>query len=244
MELGFSHTNWLMDSTHDFIGVAMPIKTKGTSYTGNVNSGWVAGLGITKLSNSSTDIRNEDRSVGGSFSSYDQAVALGLAKTFGNNNFGLGVKYLESYLAGEKAQGMAFDLGFSHGFNMRLPMSIGLSVQNLGVGLKYMDQRDPLPLSISAGFSLSVIPGINLSVDAKRFVYDKQTNISLGTEYVVLSGVSLRSGYLADTNMSSVNNKGFSAGVGIKLWNTNLDYAVTLYGELGNTQRISLKKQF
>jgi hypothetical protein len=244
VEVGFSHANWLMDSKHDFIGVAMPIKSGGAVPGGNMRGGWVAGLGLTRLSNSSTEVRNADRSAGGSFTAYDQAVSVGFGRALGKNRVGFGVKYLESYIAGEKARGAAVDLGYSRALNTRLPITVGLSVQNLGAGMKYLSQRDPLPLSFAAGFSFSVIPGVNLALDAKRMVYDNQTNISLGTEYAVLSGVALRSGYLANTNISGLKNKGFSAGAGLNFWNTQLDYSVTPYGDLGNTQRITLKKQF
>lgn len=80
-------------------------------------------------------------------------------------------------------------------------------------------------------------------MDAKRLVYDKQTTVSFGTEYVVLSGLALRSCYLTNA-ATNLKDKGFSAGVGFNLWNTNLDYSVTPYGELGNTQKITLKKSF
>jgi len=244
LEVGFSHANWLMDSKHDFIGMAMPIKSGSTMHGGNINSGWVAGLGFTRLSNSSTEIRNADRSTSGSFTAYDQAVSAGIARAVGKNHLGFGVKYLESYIAGKKARGMAVGLGFNRTLNTRLPMCIGLAVENIGPGMKYLSQRDPLPLSFAAGFSFSVIPGVNLALDAKRMVYDKQTNISFGTEYAVLSGVALRSGYLTSTNVGGLKNKGFSAGAGFKFWNTQLDYAVTPYGDLGDTQRITFKKQF
>ena len=244
LELGFSHTNWLMDSKHDFIGIAMPIKSNPGMIRENTNSGWVAGLGVIRLSNSSTEVRNADRSVGGSFSSYDQSVSLGLARAIGKNHLGFGIKYLESYIAGEKARGAAVDFGFSRTLNTHLPLSVGLAVQNLGTGMKYLNQSDPLPLSVAAGLSLSIIPGINLSFDAKRQVYDKQTNISFGTEYTVLSGFALRSGYMANTNLNGFKSKGFSAGAGFALWNTQLDYAITPYGELGNTQKVTLKKRF
>jgi hypothetical protein len=244
VEVGFSHTNWLLDSKHDFIGIAIPVKSGVQSVGRQANSGWVAGLGITRLSNSSTEVRNADRSAGGSFNAYDQAVSVGLGRAIGKNRLGFGVKYLESYIAGEKACGAAIDLGLSRVLNTRLPMTVGLSMQNLGAGMKYLNQRDPLPLSFSAGLSFSVIPGINLAFDAKRLIYDKRTNISFGTEYAVLSGLSLRSGYLANTNIGGFKNRGFAAGIGLNLWNANLDYAVTPFGELGNTQKITVKKSF
>lgn len=244
VEAGFTHTNWLMDSKHDNIGIALPLKSGVDQLGHSLNSGWVAGLGITRLSNSATEVRNADRSASGSFSSYDQAVSVGLSRMMGKSRLGLGVKYLESSIAGEKARGAAVDLGFSRTLNTRMPMTLGLAVQNLGTGMKYMSQTDPLPLSFSAGLSFAVIPGLNLSFDAKHMVYDRQTNVSFGTEYAILSGFALRSGYLANSSVSSLKNKGFSAGVGFTIWNANLDYAVTPYGELGDTQKITLKKSF
>jgi len=243
VELGFSHANWIMDSKHDFIGIAIPLKSGGVA-GGSMNSRWVAGFGITRLSNSSTEIRNADRSTGGSFTTYDQAVSVGLSRAIGKTRLGLGIKYLESSMAGEKAHAAAVDLGFSRGLNTRLPITVGLSVQNLGSGMKYLTQTDPLPLSLAAGVSFSIVPGFSLALDAKRMVYDKQTNICFGTEYALISGFALRSGYLADTNVTGFKNKGFSAGVGFNFWKTNMDYAVTPYGELGNTQRITLKRSF
>lgn len=241
VEIGFSHTTWLMDSRHDFIGVALPFKSVSGSKTQN---SWVAGLGVTRLSNSSVEIRNADRSVGGSYSSYDQAVSVAFARAIGKSRLGLGIKYLESYIAGEKARAAAMDFGFSRTLNTWMPISIGLSVQNLGTAMKYISQKDQLPLSVAAGFSFSIISGFNLAFDVKRQVYDKQTKISFGTEYAVLSGFALRSGYLANTNLTGSKSKGFSVGAGVTLWNTQLDYAIIPYGELGNTQKITLKKQF
>jgi hypothetical protein len=36
----------------------------------------------------------------------------------------------------------------------------------------------------------------------------------------------------------------FSAGAGLKFWGMNMDYAMQPYGELGNTQKITLRKKF
>jgi len=233
VELGFSHTNWLMDSMHDFIGVAMPLKGKPVA----------VGLGLTRLSNGSMDARNADRSAGGDFSSYDQAVTVGLAGMMGKVRMGLNVKYVESSIAGITARAGAVDIGFSKALNS-LPVGIGLSVQNLGTQMKYISQEDPLPLTFAAGLMFSVIPGVNLALDVKRQVYDRQTGVSFGTEYALLSGVALRAGYLSSSRTAAINSAGFSAGAGLNFWNTRLDYAVTPYGDLGNTQKITIKKRF
>ena len=246
-ELGFSHTNWLMDSRHDFIGIGMPV---GARRAGNgARGGGAMGLGITRLSNSDMEVRNADRSAGGSFSSYDQAVTLGFAAgSSGMRGWGLGVavKYIESSIAGEKARAAAADLGLNRAFRS-MPVTLGLSVQNLGTPLKYISQKDPLPLTLAAGLAVGIIPGVNLAMDVKRSVYDRRTTVSVGSEYAVIPALSLRAGFMmngASGNKAGGVNGNFSAGAGLNFWGMNMDYAMQPYGDLGNTQKITLRKKF
>jgi len=245
VELGFSHTNWLMESRHDFISVAVPMGSKESNEKREEHRGITLGFGLTRLSNSDIEVRNADRSLGGSFKSYDQSVLLGMAGMMGKYRLGIGAKYIESVIAGEKARAVAADFGFSRRMN-RLPISLGISVQNVGTPMKYISQKDPLPLTLAGGIAVPIVPGLNLAADVKRFVYDKQNKVSFGMEYAVLSGFALRSGYMLNSAVkheaSGIKN-GFSAGAGINFWNTMLDYSVTPYGELGDTQKLSLKKK-
>jgi len=218
---------------HDFIGVAMPLKGKPVA----------VGLGLTRLSNGSMDARNADRSAGGNFSSYDQAVTVGLAGMMGKVRMGLNMKYIESSIAGITARAGAVDIGFSKALNS-LPVGIGLSVQNLGTPMKYISQKDPLPLTFAAGILVNVIPGFNMAMDVKRMVYDKRTDVSFGTEYSVLPMISLRTGYLMNNSRAGTGLNAINIGAGVNFWGTQFDYAVTPYGDLGNAQKITLKKKF
>ena len=234
VELGFSHTSWLLDTQHDFIGVAMPAGKR---------SGMTIGLGLTRLSNGRIDSRNADRSVGNSHTAYDQAITASFAGQIKKTKVGIGAKYIESSLAGEKASAVAFDLGLMHGLG-RLPLSVGLSVQNLGTPMKYISQKDPLPLTFAAGILVNVIPGFNMAMDVKRMVYDKRTDVSFGTEYSVLPMISLRTGYLMNNSRAGTGLNAINIGAGVNFWGTQFDYAVSPYGDLGNTQKITLKKKF
>jgi len=121
-------------------------------------------------------------------------------------------------------------------------------VQNLGPGIKYISQRDQLPLSVSAGIMFMPVAGFMLNLDARRYVYDKYTTCSLGTEYALfggpetITGLSLRGGVNGGAGRSAAG--GFSAGAGIKVLNADLDYAMSPGGALGDTQRLTLKKKF
>jgi len=109
-------------------------------------------------------------------------------------------------------------------------------------------QRDQLPLSVSAGIMFMLVVGFMLNFDARRYVYDKYTAYSLGTEYALfggpgsMSGLSLRGGVNGGAAQSAAG--AFSAGAGLKLLNADLDYALSPEGKLGSTQRITLKKKF
>ena len=246
VEVGFSHTNWLMDSKHDFVGIAVPVGHKMESVKQEGLGGMVMGVGLTRLTNASIETRNADRSLGGGFASYDQSISIGMARSFGKSRIGLGVKYIESVIADAKAKAGAVDLGYGRTLG-RLPLSLGLAVQNLGTPMKYISQKDPLPLSFSAGMAVRAFGGFSLALDVRRLVYDKQNKVSIGTEYAVLSGFALRSGYMMGNSVKreADNGKnGFSLGAGLNFWNAQLDYAVTPYGELGNAQKITIKKQF
>jgi len=230
-EVAFSHSQWLMDATHDFIGFGMPVKKMSMA------------LGITRLSNGKMEGRADDGTASGGYSAYDQAVSLG----FGFKNVGGAVKYIQSSIAGVRAEAFAVDLGAKQKFT-RLPVTFGVGVQNLGTGIKYLSQRDNLPLSVNAGFTFMILPGMGLSLDVKRLVYDKQTVFSAGTEYAMLmgnsAGFALRGGY-GLTGLTQNNEKsGLSVGAGVMAMGAQLDYAVSPETGLGSVQRITLKKKF
>lgn len=235
MEVGFTHTQWLMDTTHDFISAAMPL--------GKAGKGLAIGLGVTRLSAGGIETRNADRSASGSFGAYDQSVSLGLAAVKWGTRVGVGVKYIESAIAGEKARTMAVDLGLSRALG-RGPVSVGVSAMNIGAPMRYLDQSDPLPLTVSAGAALAFIPGFNIALDVKRYVNDKRTAISVGSEYNVMPALSLRGGYLTGENSLAVKDRGVSFGAGVNFLTMQLDYSAAPFGELGNTQKISLTKKF
>ncbi|MBU2574121.1 MAG: hypothetical protein KKH28_08615 [Elusimicrobia bacterium] len=73
-------------------------------------------------------------------------------------------------------------------------------------------------------------------------VYSKLGN------YNFMPGFALRTGYMMnETGGLNIGNKGaggFSAGVGLYFLNTGLDYSMSPFGEMGNVQKLSVKKKF
>jgi len=237
-EAVLSHSAWYLGAAHDFAGAGFALPGA---------AGWKLGLSFARLSSGAMEGRSASRSRTGGYSAYDQAASLGLARQQGLYSFGGAVKYIESSIAGVKGTGYAVDLGVKRGLR-GLPVSVGVAVQNLGPGIRYISQRDQLPLSVSAGMMFMPIAGVMLNFDAKRYVYDKYTTYGLGTEYALfggpetMTGLTLRGGINGGAGQSAAG--AFSAGAGIKLMNADLDYAMSPEGSLGNTQRITLKKKF
>ena len=237
-EAALSHSALYLGTVHDFVGAgfAMP-----------GSEGWKMGLSFARLSSGSMEGRTASRSRSGGYSAYDQAASLAVARQYGRYSIGGAVKYIESSIAGVKGTGYAVDMGVKRGLR-GIPVSVGIAVQNLGPGIKYISQRDQLPLSVSAGIMFMPVQGFMLNFDARRYVYDKYTTYSLGTEYALyggpgtIAGLSLRGGVNGGAGQSAAG--AFSAGAGIKLMNADLDYAVPPEGSLGSIQRITLKKKF
>ncbi len=237
-EAALSHSALYLGTAYDFVGAgfALPGSAK-----------WKLGLSFARLSSGEMEGRTAARGITGGYSAYDQAAGLALAKQYGRYSVGGAVKYIESSIAGVKGTGYAVDLGVKRGFR-GLPVSVGVAVQNLGTGIKYISQRDQLPLSVSAGIMFTPVAGFMLNLDARRYVYDKHTAYSLGTEYALfggpgtMSGLSLRGGVNGGSGQSAAG--AFSAGAGIKVMNADLDYAMSPEGSLGSVQRITLKKKF
>ena len=237
-EAALSHSALYLGTAHDFAGAGFALPG---------SAGWKMGLSFAKLSSGVMEGRTISRSRTGGYSAYDQAASLALAKQYGRYSFGGAVKYIESAIAGVKGRGYAVDMGVQRGLK-GIPVSVGVAVQNLGPGIKYISQRDQLPLSLSAGIMYMPVAGFMLNFDARRYVYDKYTTYSLGTEYALfggpgtMTGLTLRGGVNGGAGQSAAG--AFSAGAGIKLMNADLDYAMSPEGSLGSTQRITLKKKF
>lgn len=229
VEAAISHTRWLLDSAHDFAAVAFPLRRLR------------GGIGYSRFAAGEMTARDATGKIAGSFSNSDQAVSFNLAGGFKGLGLGAGVKYITSSLGGETAASFAVDLGVAAGFG---PVTLGAAARNIGPGLRYLDQTDPLPLAVSLGALARVVPGFGLSADVTRLVHDEKLVLSVGSEYAFMSALSVRAGYLAGRSTAADGNRGFSAGAGVSLLGASLDYALTPYGELGSAQKITVRKKF
>jgi len=234
-EFSAMHAQWLLDTRYDALAAAAPTKL-GTF-----------GLGATRLAAGSFEGRTIDRKPTSGFTAQDSMYAVSLGRTvLPGTGVGGSLKFLRSEIGPYSAQTVAVDLGVRRELTGR-PMTLGLSIQNLGKGLKFLDQEDPLPTAIAAGASWRFAGVFGLAGEIKQEVNDKRFAASIGTEYALLGSLALRAGYAANAVSRSGNSgpmSGLGAGLGVKWRSVSADYSFTPFGDLGDVQRLGLSAKF
>ncbi|MBI4064298.1 MAG: PorV/PorQ family protein [Elusimicrobia bacterium] len=235
-ELGAMHSQWLLNTQYNFLGFGAPS-----------SMGSIAGS-VAVLSQGNEEGRGANREKTGTIKAQDQVFSLGFAKNLGELKGGINTKLISSQIAGFRAQSYALDMGMLYPVSSSL--GFGAALQNLGPGMRFISQRDPLPLTLAAGVSYRFLHGLAVALDVKENLVSKKNQINLGTEYSVLPILTLRGGYLASlagqrqVGGLGKNLNGLSAGLGFNFLGNRMDYAFTPFGLLGDTHRISLNVRF
>ncbi len=248
-QFGATHAELFAGTRYDFLGLAMPTKT----------GAW--GVSANLLTQGAIEGRDAAGRPSGSFTATDRAVGVGYAfRARDAVSLGAGVKYIDSQIAEASAGAFALDLGglYRAGTLTRydLPVTLGLAVQNLGRGMRFLDRTSPLPLTVSGGLSVRLPAGVGLAFDYRYRPHAEggASEFGFGTEYAIFQAVALRAGYARAGAASSGTRpagqsgvgafSGLGAGLGLNVKGWTLDYAFTPFGELGAAQRVSLGFSF
>lgn len=203
---------------------------------------WAFGLQAQHLSAGNVDeIDNTGARTGDSFSPRDLAVGAGVSREFGSLSVGAGAKYISSKLY-DTASAFALDAGSLYRMGK---FSFALSVANIGRGMKFISERDSLPLTVRGGagysgerFTLAADVAAPKGADpylAAGGEYRCERSEELGV------GLALRAGYNSRATGSKLGGMtGFNAGGGIMLDSFNFDYAWSPFGDLGSAHYFSL----
>ena len=228
-EVSVMHSAWALGGSYDFMSAAFPAA-----------GGFKGAVSFTRLDHGGLEGRGSGRESSGGFSASDKALGLGLARDFGGLGLGVGAKLLSSNIAGYEASGVAFDLGAVKKLS-GAPVTFGLAVRNMGRGLKFLDKREALPLSVNAGAAFAVLPGVNLAAEVSRQVRDRRTTYAVGTEYGLAGMLALRGGYaLGASGMDGAMTGGIGFGAGP----FKMDYSFAPFGGLDTTRKFSLSMGF
>lgn len=240
-ELAASHAQLTAGTRYDFLGYAQPTGF-GTFAAGAIH-----------LTHGTIGGRDAAGRPTGGFGASDSSLSLGFAsKLRGGPRWGGSVKYISSAIAERSARTYALDLGTQHelaGLGPGVPR-LGLAVQNLGPGMRFLDESAPLPLSVAAGVAYRLPAGWVIAADYKNRPYTRTSEVSVGTEYALFPSFAVRGGYAASRTSNSGATaaagalNGMAAGFGLRSAAYTLDYSMTPFGELGNAQRFSLGARF
>lgn len=178
----------------------------------------------------------------------DMVFSIGGAKEIGGFPVGINLKVISSEIFGESATAFAVDLGGQYKkelFNGRL--QTGLSIQNLGTELTYLEEGESLPLTIRPGISYSKEMNSNaflVSCDIPYYVNEEEMLVLFGVEYTYNKLFSLRGGYRLNLDDADKEDESINIGLGINWKNYSLDYAVGLTDDLSTPHRVSVQVKF
>jgi len=169
-------------------------------------------------------------STGKSFRYSGFILPLTISAGVNNFSFGTTLKYYSESIDDYSVSYLPIDLGMM--FRLGI-LRLGISSLNLK-NLKGGETDVQMPRTLKTGVAL-VYKGFTLSCESDRQLVRKESGFSVGGEIQLAKIISLRSGYKSDQDFG-----GMAAGLGIKLGDSNIDYAFLNYGDLGNTHRIGV----
>ena len=213
------------------------------SFSKPIDSG-VIGIGVQYLSYGNIMGRDNTELETGNFQPNDLAVTLGYARMICGVTAGANLKYITSKIVNTASAG-AIDIGGMYKM-MKDKLALAAVVQNLGTKMKFIDEKDRLPMNVKLGGSYDVMKGLIADVDV-NFPIDNHVNVCVGSEYSCRINAdinaSVRVGYTSETkDVGGLN--GITAGAGGEYKGYALDYSFSPFGDLGNIQRISLGIKF
>jgi hypothetical protein len=165
-----------------------------------------------------------------------------------DNFLGISGKYIRSTLAQTySASTVAGDIGYL----IRIPdagIGVGFSLLNLGPGMRFVSERDPLPVSARAGFSYSPRlpdssqPGSQALIfcaDSEYLPQERVWRANMGGEYTMWRTFSTRLGYQFNRDLM-----GLTFGFGVQWRGIHIDYAWALSEAVSDIHRFGLTYRF
>ena len=234
-ELAYSYSSWLANTSYQFLGYAQ----KTSVGTFGVSAQYLNVPGIQEYDNTGAPLS-------GQYRPFDGLVSAAYARQVGFVSVGVDVKAIYSKLQERTAQTVAADVGARVDSLFGRKLSAGLTLQNAGPGLKYDQDRAPLPLNVKGGLAYSPYAGLTLCLDLNKS-RGADPWLGAGVEYLLVTSpgvfIGPRAGYETD-RMDLGGFAGMTMGFGLVLHKLSFDYAFVPMGDFGDTHRLSLKVAF
>ncbi len=233
-EVGFAYNNLFEDMGHNYLAYVHPFPTIGT-LGASVTYMDLGEVRRTTVASAATN------SYLGTFTSHDLAVSLSYARPIRSFlDLGASIKFINESLDDRSASAVAVDMGAI----IRPPvqgLTLGVSLSNLGSSLKFVREKDELPLTVRAGIAYRSPNRVWGLASDMAWVRRQDIEGHFGGEvWVWPEHLALRAGF----NTANDADNGFTAGAGFKWEDVGVDYAFTPFGDLGDGHQVSLTAQF
>lgn len=182
----------------------------------------------------------------GSFTASDYLMALTYANRFGlwgmPLRYGVAVKFFKEKIDQATATAIAVDIGLKWK-SPDFPIDIAFTATNIGSASPFDVVREKLPEQFTFGVNFRPFLGrLNLESDLV-FPSDNQPYFNLGIEGWVVHFLALRAGYTARAENTS-DEKGYSLGMGIRIYKLVVDYAFKPYDTFGSAHQFTMSFKF
>jgi hypothetical protein len=232
-QASFMYSKYFQDASLSQAAVATPLENGGI------------GASVSYLNYGTINGFNDTGDPTGNISAYSGVATLGGAWLGDFWSAGANLKGIQGKLADVSATGFGADLGlnliYPHEVWTGGTLRFGATLRNLGSGMKYISEKDPLPTEWRAGVAAVQMLDrkLNLSLDYGKEKANKGS-IYTGAEYWLMPILALRTGYVGNHTESN----GLRLGMGLKVKNVSFDYAYSQYGDLGMDNRFELTVRF
>ncbi len=169
---------------------------------------------------------------------YFLAPTLSLGRALNRNlAFGTNLKSVYQQIGDDNSFSFATDLGV----NTKMPIrgiKSGLSILDLGTGVKFTNVSYSLPTRLRLGIGYSLLDGnMNLAFDLIKF-FNEDLEYAMGIEGR-MERFLLRLGYRGAFNGED-DYGGFAGGFGLQVKDLDIDYAFVTNSSLGGTHTFSI----
>lgn len=243
-EITATHIEWFQEIRYEYLAFTAPLSMEHRNKT-NSSFGFSTSLlwlnGIERRSGLNENPEDPLTLPEGTYGAYDAAISASYSQWV-NDNIALGVtiKLIYESIDSITAMAPAMDIGiFWHEIAKNL--NLGLSVQNAGLKLKFIEKGyyPPLIGRVGIAYRFSFIPMI-WAFDIVQPI-DNWISFHNGLELSIINNlINLRLGYKYRWYGNDLGAlSGLTTGIGFNLLPFKLDYAFVPYGDLGLTHRIS-----
>lgn len=232
-EITFMHSSLLESIHYEHMAFAAP----GDNYSIGASASYLGYGSIAGFDNSGASIGDQ--------TAYSMVLNGGLSTLIKNRlSLGVSASLLREKLASDSAGTVAANFGaiyLADHHPLQADYRFGFSVLNVGPGLKFVSERDPLPRKIKVGVAALHVKELPLNLTGDLTIpNDNDTYIGIGSEYWFKDLIALRLGYAG----SNDEGKGLRTGVGMKLRDFLFDYAYGGFGDFGATHRLNVTWRF